>query len=91
MKSNPFAKFNQIHGPPCHCQNVPEGVITRYQALLPARLITHWVEIGVCGYATGLFWLVNPLSVDDMLQNWLDSSWHSAVAFARTAFGGLVD
>ena len=90
MKSHPFAKFNQLHGPPCHCQNVPEEVITRYQALLPAPLITHWVEIGVCGYANGLLWLVNPLSVDDLLNVWLEPSWESAVAFARTAFGDII-
>jgi hypothetical protein len=68
---------------------VPDEVIDRYAARLPAPLIGHWRDAGWCGYAGGLIWVVNPLGFEDVLVEWGDLFAGDALVFARTAFGNL--
>ena len=56
-------------------------------------LLTYWQEEGWCGYANGLFWIVNPDDYEDLVDEWLENtSIEQLDAFhvvGRTAFGDL--
>ena len=55
-----FAGFLEHFGPPIQPRAVPPSSIERYRGKLPDQLLNDWSEQGWCGYADGLFWIVNP-------------------------------
>ncbi|MFJ1338958.1 GAD-like domain-containing protein [Pseudomonas caricapapayae] len=74
-------------------QEVPDSSIFRYQGKLPDQLISYWKEHGWCGYADGIFWIVNPQEYESLLAQWLDATGveeqDKYYVIARSAFGDL--
>ncbi len=88
-----FEYFLINFGQPIEKQDVPESAFKRYQGILPDQLLQYWREVGWCGFANGLFWLVNPEEWDDPMETMLDQTgflerdaYH---VIARNAFGDL--
>ncbi|MBI6707348.1 DUF1851 domain-containing protein [Pseudomonas syringae] len=88
-----FAFFLENFGPAIEQHSVPEASIARYKNKLPEQLLQYWSLYGWCGYASGLFWSVNPQDYDQLLDHWLATtplhqrdSYH---VIARSAFGIL--
>ncbi len=70
-----------------------------FKGKLPERLLEYWQEYGFCGWAEGIFWLVNPQDYHDILQTWLqdtefakraESGVDSYYVIGRSAFGDLI-
>lgn len=70
-----------------------------FKGKLPERLIKYWQEYGFCGWGRGIFWLVNPLDYNDILQTWLEGTEFSKRVelgvdsyhvIGRGAFGDLI-
>ncbi|MCP4368490.1 MAG: DUF1851 domain-containing protein [Deltaproteobacteria bacterium] len=84
-----FRNFKKIHGPGLDCNGVSKKMINTYEDKLPLSLVEHWKSEGLCGYAKGLIWLVDPSEYEDILEEWLEPSSYDCIVFARTAFGDL--
>lgn len=88
-----YAYFVKNFGPSIIREEVPESSIARYQGKLPKQLLDYWSEYGWCGYASGMFWVVNPQPYQEILDQWLagtefygQDDYH---VIARGAFGVL--
>jgi hypothetical protein len=72
---------------------VPPAAFDQWKGVLPDRLLTYWADEGWSGYADGLFWLVNPMDYEDLVEAWLAETPVAQAdrfhVFARTAFGTL--
>ena len=95
MSDEYFTEFLDDEGfaPALTCQSVDQETLNRYQGVLPDRLLGYWKEYGFCGYGEGLFWLVNPVDYEELLELWLKDTplWgkENYYVFARSAFGRL--
>ncbi|QGL55069.1 GAD-like domain-containing protein [Pseudomonas coronafaciens] len=88
-----YAFFLKKFGPAVERQLVPAPSIARYTNKLPEQLLNYWEDFGWCGYAEGLFWTVNPLDYESLLNTWFagieafkSDNYH---VIARSAFGEL--
>ena len=90
-----FNKFltEKAFAPAIDYQPTNSSTLERYKEKLPDRLLQYWQEYGFCGYAEGLFWVVNPAEYEDILEKWMKGSprWEREKFYviARTAFGAL--
>lgn len=88
-----FAFFLEKFGPAIEHHAVPEASIAKYKNKLPEQLLQYWSLYGWCGYASGLFWSVNPQDYDQLLNRWLATTpLHQRDNYrviARSAFGIL--
>jgi hypothetical protein len=88
-----FEYFLEKMGPPVHKRHVPPSSIERFRGRLPDQLLDYWEEHGWCGYADGLFWTVDPLEYEPVLEAWIgESQFMEKDAYhiiARSAFGEL--
>lgn len=88
-----FEYFLEKFGPVICKQAVPESALKKYRGVLPDQLLQYWREVGWCGLANGLFWLVDPNEWDDPMEAMLEStSFLERDAYhviARNAFGDL--
>jgi hypothetical protein len=93
MRDEDFAYFISKFGEATHKVEVPASSIEKWRGKLPDQLLTYWQQEGWCGYANGLFWVVNPDDYEDMVDEWLDGSPLERLdafhVIARTAFGDL--
>ena len=93
MRDEDFAYFIRKFGEATHRVEVPQAAIDKWRGKLPDRLLTYWKEEGWCGYADGLFWIVDPDDYEDLVDEWLEGSKLEQVdmfhVIARTAFGKL--
>ena len=93
MRDEDFEVFIDEFGEATHRNEVPKESIQKWRGKLPDQLLTYWEKEGWCGYAKGLFWIVNPDDYEDLVDEWLeDTSLDQIDAFhviARTAFGKL--
>ena len=88
-----FEMFLEEFGEPCNRREVPASSMERYRHALPEQLLKYWEEFGWAGYASGLFWIVNPQEYEGVASAWLEGTeldgrdqFH---VVARTAFGEL--
>ncbi len=60
MSDEYFTEFLEDEGfaPALACTPVDQETLTRYEGILPDRLLGYWKEFGFCGYGEGRFWLV---------------------------------
>lgn len=84
-----FENFHQVYGSGLNCKKADKEIILRYEEKLPQSLIEQWKEEGWCGYAQGLLWIINPLDLEDILEDWIEVSSDIPIVFARTAFADL--
>ena len=93
MRDEDFEFFVSRFGEATHRVDVPLEAIQKWRGKLPDQLLTYWQEEGWCGYANGLFWIVNPDEYEDIVDEWLeDTGLEQIDAFhivGRTAFGKL--
>jgi hypothetical protein len=93
MRDADFTIFIDEFGEATHRIEVPTSAIEKWRGKLPDQLLEYWKEEGWCGYANGLFWIVNPDEYEDIVDEWLDgTSLEQIDAFhiiGRTAFGDL--
>lgn len=93
MRDEDFEYFISKFGEATNRVDVPSEAIVKWRGKLPDQLLTYWQEEGWCGYANGLFWIVNPDDYEDLVDEWLeDTSLEQIDAFhviGRTAFGKL--
>lgn len=93
MRDEDFEVFIDEFGEATHRVDVPVDAISKWRGKLPDLLLTYWQEEGWCGYANGLFWIVNPDDYEDLVDEWMENtSLEQVDAFhviARTAFGHL--
>jgi hypothetical protein len=93
MRDEDFEVFIDEFGEATHRVKVPEEAIVKWREKLPDQLLTYWKDEGWCGYANGLFWIVNPEDYEDLVDEWLENtSLEEIDAFhvvGRTAFGDL--
>jgi hypothetical protein len=93
MRDEDFEYFISKFGEATHRIEAPQAAIDKWRGKLPDQLLKYWKEEGWCGYANGLFWLVNPDDYEDLVDEWLEGSRLEQVdafhAIARTAFGKL--
>jgi hypothetical protein len=83
-----FDSFTKTYGAGSRCRAAPLETIDKYAAHVPEELLQHWREFGWCAYADGLFWLVNPDDLVDVLDDWLGPN-HGAVPICRSAFANV--
>lgn len=88
-----FEYFLEKMGPSVHRRQVPPSSIERFRGKLPVQLLNYWEEHGWCGYAEGLFWTVDPLEYEPVLEAWIgETPFMEKDAYhiiARSAFGEL--
>ena len=88
-----FNCFVDEFSPEIERQEVSDSSILMYQARLPEQLVEYWVQFGWTGYASGLFWTVNPQEYEALLCHWLaDTVFYEQDRYhviARSAFGDL--
>jgi hypothetical protein len=80
-------------GPSIGHSAVPRGSIEKFRGKLPRQLLEYWGTLGWCGFANGLFWIVDPEVWDEAMESLLEGtglleqdSYH---VIARNAFGDL--
>lgn len=73
--------------------SVSDETIQKFKNSLPDKLLNYWEYLGFSGFGEGVFWIVNPLDYQDILDRWLQKTnlWGREKFFvvARTAFGEL--
>lgn len=88
-----FEYFFEKMGPSVHRRHVPPSSIERFRGKLPDQLLEYWEVHGWCGYADGLFWTVDPLEYEPVLNAWIGGTpFMESDAYhiiARSAFGEL--
>lgn len=88
-----FEAFLQEFGPAIDRRDVPALSLERYRGKLPEQLLLYWEEHGWSGYASGLFWTVDPQEYEPVLTAWIgDTSLMEEDAYhvvARSAFGDM--
>ncbi|KAI2694091.1 GAD-like domain-containing protein [Pseudomonas sp. TNT3] len=88
-----FSIFLETFGKPIDRQEVPISSIERYRGKLPNQLLEYWEEHGWCGYADGIFWIVNPQEYEGVVASWLEGTkfetFDTYHLIARSAFGDL--
>ncbi|UQW74463.1 GAD-like domain-containing protein [Pseudomonas avellanae] len=88
-----YSFFLKGFGPVMDRYEVPVSSISRYSNKLPDQLLDYWSAHGWCGYASGLFWTVNPQDYEAILDQWISgTSLHQQDRYyviARSAFGIL--
>ncbi len=93
MRDEDFEVFIGEFGEATHRIDVPAEAIQKWRGKLPDQLLTYWQEEGWCGYANGLFWIVNPDDYEDLVDEWLENTPLEQVdafhVIGRTAFGKL--
>lgn len=91
MRDEDFEYFVSKFGEATSRVDVPRASIEKWRGKLPDLLLTYWQEEGWCGYANGLFWIVNPDDYEDLVDEWLENTSIEQIdAFhvvGRTAFG----
>lgn len=84
---------DQGFGPAAQSAPVPDSSFRRFQGKLPDQLLTYWREFGWSGYASGLFWTVDPDEYEPVLDAWLGDTpfveRDALYVVARTAFGQI--
>lgn len=71
---------------------LPEGMLAKYQPLVPEDLVQHWNEHGLGSFGNQSLWFVNPDWIIKEVQRFDGAK--DAIPFARTALGmvfSLVD
>ncbi|SFZ77017.1 GAD-like domain-containing protein [Chitinimonas taiwanensis] len=93
MRDEAFEVFVEEFGEATHRVDVPFAAIEKWRGKLPNQLLTYWQAEGWCGYANGLFWIVNPDEYEDLVDEWLEDSPLEQIdsfhAIGRTAFGKI--
>jgi hypothetical protein len=88
-----FSIFLETFDNPVDRQEVPTSSMERYRGRLPNQLLEYWNEHGWCGYADGIFWLVNPQEYEGVVESWLEGTkfekFDNYHLIARGAFGDL--
>lgn len=84
-----FEKF----GPAIDARKPTNHALHKYQGRLPNKLLEYWQLYGWCGYANGLFWIVDPSEWEDILDAWIGETPFCEMdayhVIARSAFGDL--
>lgn len=80
-------------GPSFSPVSASEDICAHFKGKVPDQLVGYWKEYGFCGWAEGLFWVVNPQDYVKVLSAWLkdtpfekEDKYH---VISRTAFGEL--
>jgi hypothetical protein len=88
-----FEYFLAKFGPAIEHEPVSQVSFERFRGRLPNQLLEYWREFGWCGFARGLFWLVNPEVWDEPMERMLEETgflekdaYH---VIARNAFGDM--
>ncbi len=89
FRAEALAEFENTHLPAIKSKPLPESVILKYSNKIPDLLFDLWSKYGCAGFAKGLIWVVNPDDYSDIPKKWLNTEYHDAYVFARTAFGDL--
>ena len=93
MRDEDFEYFISKFGEATHRVEAAHSAIDTWRGKLPDQLLTYWREEGWCGYADGLFWIVDPAEYEDLVDEWLAGTPMEQIdafhAIARTAFGDL--
>ncbi len=80
-------------GPAIQSRKAPPESIAKYHGKLPDKLLEYWQEFGWCGWAKGLFWMVNPEEWEVVMEAWIGDTDLAKLddyhVFARSAFGEL--
>lgn len=93
MRNECFEYFISKFGEASTPIEADKQVIEQYRGILPDKLLEYWTDDGWSGYASGLFWVVNPADYSDLLAMWLEDSPIANIdtyhVIARSAFGKL--
>jgi len=93
MRDEDFTIFIEEFGEATHRVSAPIEAIKKWRGKLPDKLLEYWLDEGWCGYANGLFWIVNPQDYEDIADEWLENTGLEQIddfhVIARTAFGDL--
>ncbi len=84
-----FENFEKVFGPPLECKKPAEAELLAFANQLPAELIEHWKDPGLCTYGGGLLRFTDPRQFAGILEEWLDPKPKAAHVFLRTAFADL--
>ena len=84
-----FPDFEHSYGPAENCVTPGEDVFRTYDGALPEELLAHWRAVGWCSYGKGLLWVVDPMQLSDVLEDWVDLGGAKPIVFLRTAFAHL--
>lgn len=80
-------------GPAVHARPVSPAMLDEYRGKLPAKLLQYWQEVGLAGYADGLFWMTDPGEYSQVIEAWLiNTEYHGRDKYhviGRSAFGTL--
>jgi hypothetical protein len=89
-----FDFFLEKFGPAIDRRDVSPEVLERFKGKLPDQMLAYWAEHGWSGYADGLFWTVNPMDYEPVLEAWLGNTpmveEDALHIIARSAFGHLL-
>lgn len=93
MRDEDFEYFISKFGEASTPIDADKQIIEQYRGVLPDKLLEYWADDGWSGYASGIFWVVNPADYSDLLAMWLEDSsivgLDSYHVIARSAFGKL--
>jgi hypothetical protein len=76
--------FLKKHGQPQQRIEFDITVLEKYEMPEDIRLL--YQEFGLCSFANGFFWLINPLEYQEDYRHWF-GEYQNALPFLRTAFG----
>lgn len=83
-----YDNFVKLNGPASDCVPTPNLPVPGLVGSLPAGLEELWRRLGLCAYADGLLWIVDPAAFVPCLHEWFGPK-KGMVVVARTAFADL--
>ncbi|CZF86960.1 GAD-like domain-containing protein [Grimontia marina] len=93
MRDEYLELFIEGLGEPTQYRPVSQAELSAYRGILPDKLLEYWQEIGWSGFADGLFWLVNPIDYDHLVEMWLEDTPFTDIdryrTIGRNAFGKM--
>jgi hypothetical protein len=76
--------FLKKHGQPQNMMAFDVSCLASYQ--IPDDLNYLWTELGLCSFAEGFLWIINPFEFIEQIQPWIPKI-EAPLPFLRTAFG----
>lgn len=83
-----YDDFLKLNGPGSDCMPAPKLPIPGWVGSLPEGLEDLWRQLGLCAYAKGLLWIVDPGSFVPCLHEWFGPE-SGMIVIARSAFADL--
>lgn len=87
-----FDIFTDAYGDPDMVEMPDKALLTEYRGAIPDDMIEFWERFGFGSYGGGLFWVINPKQLEDIVKDWPieKPKRQRIIPVVRTAFGKLV-